>query len=443
MADEADFSRLVTSVFRAWEEHSVPFLILRNYEALPRSTTNDIDVLVEPRALRQAERALIDAAREQGFRLHNRARFATLALYLSRKATGLQVHFDLFSTLRWRGFDFLPASELLRNKAGHGLFSVPHPAHEAAASLLGSVLYTGRVKPKYRASISSGFRAEPALALDLLAGTYGKRLAATMVKAGAQGTWAEIESLAGALRRALVRRQTLRRPLKTATTLASEAVRLAGRWLQPPGLTLVLLGADGSGKSTAARAMIDGLSGTFSPEKGAHFHWKPPLFSARRQAARRPTTEPHRQPARNPAASVLFFLVHWVEFFLGCHLRLRPITFRGGLVVIDRYYYDFFVDQRRYRLRVPNLFVRIGYSLLTKPDLVILLDAPESVLRSRKQEVNSAETRRQCAAYRALVDSLPNGVVVDAAQSAEKVVTDIRTTVLDLMADRVARRQGH
>ena len=95
---------------------------------------------------------------------------------------------------------------------------------------------------------------------------------------------------------------------------------------------------------------MEGLSGTFSPQKVRHFHWKPPLFSARRQAARGPATDPHGLPARNPAVSLCYFGFHWLEFLLGSHLRLRPVTFRGGLVLIDRYYYDFFVDQRRYRL---------------------------------------------------------------------------------------------
>ena len=71
------------------------------------------------------------------------------------------------------------------------------------------------------------------------------------------------------------------------------------------------------------------------------------------------------------------------------------MTFRGGLVLIDRYYYDFLIDQRRYRLQVPQWLVRLGLAFLKKPDLVLLLDAPADVLQSRKQEVALTETRRQ------------------------------------------------
>jgi thymidylate kinase len=207
-------------------------------------------------------------------------------------------------------------------------------------------------------------------------------------------------------------------------------------------LTVVLCGADGSGKSTAARAVLDGLGLTFPAQKVRQFHWKPPLFSARRQAARDPTTDPHGQPVRNPFSSLCYFAFHWLEFLLGSHLRIRPVTFRGGLVLIDRYYYDFFVDQRRYRLSVPLFIVRLGFFFLKKPDLVLLLDAPADVLRRRKQEVAPAETERQRSAYRELVQGLGNGRVLDATQAPEKVSADINRVILEFMAQRTSKRRG-
>jgi thymidylate kinase len=100
------------------------------------------------------------------------------------------------------------------------------------------------------------------------------------------------------------------------------------------------------------------------------------------------------------------------------------------------------VDQRRYRLTVPLILVRLGYFLLKKPDLVFLLDAPSEVLQRRKQEVAPAETERQCRAYRELVRGLRNGHVVDATQPPEKVGADINRAILDFMAQRAVKRWG-
>ncbi len=440
MSEQQEIGPLVTAVFCAWDKAGIDFLVLRNYEGLPEFTSNDIDVLVAPGQLRSAEQALLGAAEEAGFRLHNRARFATLALYLSHRHSNAQAHFDLFTALKWRGFEFLACREFLRRRVNRGLFAIPHPVDEAASNLLGFLIYTRKVKPKYRTSIAAGFRPEPALATALLAETCGQAHAKFLVAAGAREDWAAIEKATGALRRALILRQLIRHPWRTIRSLLSDAWRLAGRFLNPPGLTVVLCGADGCGKSTAARAIVDGLCCTFSPVKGRHFHWKPPLFTARRRAGRGPATDPHGQSVRNPVASLCYFAFHWLEFVVGSHLCFQPAMFRGGLVLVDRYYYDFFVDQRRYRLQVPQWIVRVGYVPLRKPDLVLLLDAPAEVLQGRKREVPLAETERQCRAYRAMVQSLSNGRVINAAQSVEKVGADINQAILDFMAQRAQER---
>ena len=442
MSEPQEISQLVTAVFRAWQQAGINWLVLRNYESLPHSTTNDIDVLVDPQQLRQAEQALLGAAAESGFRLHNRVEFATLAFFLSSRQSNAQAHFDLFTTLKWRGFEFVACQEFLARRVSKDLFYIPHPADEAATSLLASFIFTGKVKEKYKPVIAAGFRAEPAAITDLLARTYGRARAKFLAAAGAQEKWAEIEAAVGDLRRALIWRQLTRHFRGTIKSLLHDARRLVGRALRQPGVTVVLCGADGSGKSTAAVAVMEEMSGTFSPSKVRHYHWKPPLFSAQRRAARGPTTDPHGQPARNPVVSLCYFGFHWLEFFLGYYLRCRPVTFRGGLVLIDRFYYDFFVDQRRYRLRVPQSVVRLGHFFLIKPDLVILLDAPAEVLQSRKQEVALAETARQRAAYLALVRGLDNGRVIDATQAPKKVGADIGRAILDFMAERTRNRGG-
>ena len=442
MSEQQEISQLVTAIFRAWQQAGINCLVLRNYEGLPDLATNDIDVLVDPAQLRQAEQTLLEAASKAGFRLHNRVEFATLALYLSSQQSNAQARFDLFTALRWRGFEFLACEGFLRRKVGHDLFCIPHPADETAIKLLASLISTGNVKETHRASVAAGLQAEPVAITALLARTYGLAHARFLVTAGAQRRWAESEAATGALRRALVLRHLTCHPWRTLKSLLLDASRLAQRFLRPPGVSIVLCGADGSGKSTATSAVTAELSITFSPQKVRQFHWKPPLFSARRQAARSPTTDPHSRPARNPAFSLAYFGFHWLEFFLGSHLRLRMIAFRGGLVLIDRFYYDFFVDQRRYRLRVPQSIIRLGHCFLKKPDLVVLLDAPAAVLQSRKQEVALAETERQRTAYLELVRGLRNGRVVDATQPPEKVGADISRVILDFMAERTRQRWG-
>jgi len=134
-------------------------------------------------------------------------------------------------------------------------------------------------------------------------------------------------------------------------------------------------------------------------------------------------------------------VAYWVlDYTLGYYAKIRPALTRSTLVLFDRYLVDALIDPKRYRYGGPQWLVRLVWSLIPKPDLVILLDAPSVVLRSRKQEVSFHETLRQRHAYRELVGRLPNAHVVDAAQPLDKVVTAAGMVVLDFLTSRTARR---
>lgn len=441
MAETEEISRFVTAAFTKWREAGINFLVLRNYEELPHYTTNDIDVLVQKDQRKSAEKLLISAATATGFRLHNRAEFATLALYFSHPQSGAETHFDLFTALKWRGFDFLPAEDVLVRKIPRDSFFVPHPAHEAAANLLAFFIFNGRVKEKYRAGITAGFRSEPEIARALLAKTYGDELAGEFIQLAINENWSGIESKLKAARKTLIFRQSVLQPWQTFMSLDADFDRLVVRVLRPPGLVIVLCGPDGCGKSTVAPQVVELLRGTFSPAKGRQIHWKPRVFSRAREGGA-PETNPHGKPTRNAAASLAYFAFHWLEFLLGWWLRIFPATFRGGLVLIDRFYFDFFVDQKRYRLRVPSPLIKIGYGLLPQPDMVFLLDAPAEVLQQRKKEVPPEESARQRTAYVDLMKDVKNSTVLDATKTPEVLAAEIEKAVLDFMAARTAKRNG-
>jgi len=309
MAECEEISKLIAAVFAAWQQAGVNFLVLRNYEELPRHTTNDIDVLVPKEQRKMTEKILIDTAASNGFRLHNRAEFATLALYFSHAKTGAQTHFDLFTALKWRGFDFLPAEDLLANKIARDSFFIPCAPHEAATNLLASFIFNGQVKEKYRAKIADVFRKEPDIARALLAKNYGHGLAQQFVRLGAEENWSAIESRLDDAREMLVWQQSFWKPLRTFMSLDADCDRLLKRVFHPPGLVIALCGPDGCGKSTLAPLIIEELRETFSPAKGRQIHWKPRVFSQSRDTGA-PETNPHGRPLRNTAASLAFFLFH-------------------------------------------------------------------------------------------------------------------------------------
>jgi len=93
-------------------------------------------------------------------------------------------------------------------------------------------------------------------------------------------------------------------------------------------------------------------------------------------------------------------------------------------------------------MRVPPSLIELGYKFLPKPDLVFLLDAPPEVLQKRKQEVPAEETARQRSVFVELMKRVRNSAVLDAIQSPEILAAEVRTRVLDFLAQRAAKRNG-
>jgi hypothetical protein len=437
---EPDLTEVITAVFAAWRAAGIEFVVLRNYERLPQFTSHDVDVLVRPRDLAAAERVLVAACRSAGYHLSNRAEFATVSFFFFHPETLAQIQFDLFTRLSWRSFDLLSTEAVLQWRRLRGTFAVPHPVHEAVNNLLSRQIYHGYVKDTYRSGILATLSEYPQELPTLLRRIFGDAVGRELAARLEAQDWDGVERLTAAMRWQVVWRRLVLYPVRTARNFGRDMWRLARRWWRPPGMKIVLLGADGSGKSTVAQRVLEALHGTFYRDKSRHVHWKPAVFLRCRRANRPPTSDPHGRPPRGWFASQLALLYHWTEFLAGSLLQNRPVRFRAGLVLIERHHYDFEADPRRYRLRSPCRLVRWLFRRLPEPDLVFVLDAPAEVLHARKPELTLEETRRQREAYLKIVLGLPQGRVVDATQPLDAVVRAVVHQVLERAEARQRRR---
>jgi thymidylate kinase len=227
-----------------------------------------------------------------------------------------------------------------------------------------------------------------------------------------------------------------RATLAAGASFGRNAPQRAGRRRKPPGLHLVVLGPDGTGKSTAIESMSRRLSPRFR-QVSIH-HWAPRLFRPAGDDA--PVPEPHASALRSAPASLMKLAYLWFDFTVGHFAKVRVPVARSHLVIFDRYFPDLLVDSRRYRYGGPAWLARLAWRLMPKPDLVILLDAPAAVVQQRVREVSFEETERQRKAYRALVGEMPNGHIVNADQDPDLVAGDTTRIVLEFTRQRTDRR---
>ncbi|MEZ4688112.1 MAG: hypothetical protein R3B47_19240 [Bacteroidia bacterium] len=84
---------------------------------------------------------------------------------------------------------------------------------------------------------------------------------------------------------------------------------------------------------------------------------------------------------------------------LGLVLDKMRYSWRGKIVLYDRYYFDFIVDLKRSNISMGAALPRALYALVQAPDLNIFLYADTEVIRKRKQELDAGTISRMTAGY--------------------------------------------
>ncbi len=206
--------------------------------------------------------------------------------------------------------------------------------------------------------------------------------------------------------------------------------RCPGQNARKRGCFVVLVGLDGSGKTTVARKLCCLGSEQVRFDRIRYFHWRPRIMPATLFPLPEFGNVPRKpKVGRNAWRSLLSaarLLNSGLRARLAYWVRIRPLLRRNSLILLDRYYYNYYLDPNSVRYSGPPWLVDRLRSLFPAPDLVVLLKAPPEVLLARKQELSEAEIRRQSA----VLDHLPLQAGHTLEVAAAQPPADIARTIL-------------
>ena len=243
-----------------------------------------------------------------------------------------------------------------------------------------------------------------------------------------------VDVLLAMLRRRAGSEYRRRHPLLYARSHGMNFIRQLRRFVRPTGLFVVILGPDGSGKSTVAALLVSQLERAF--RRTWRFHWRPTLLP---KLARRPTmgwrvAADNHVPAevskyRGPV-SLARFLYYWMDFVLGYWLVIYPRKAQTTLVLGERYFPDVLVHPQRYGFSVPHWFMRLAARCVPSPDLLVLLKDDPKVIYARKPELPPARIASQMQAYENEARHWGGACVIDTQSGASAVASRIADLIL-------------
>jgi thymidylate kinase len=428
------------------DRHGIAWCVMRNHETFPRprSDTSDFDLMLacKPSAALNILKAILQPPVGLGMVI-SRSGGGVISVFITLPGSPA-LRLDFMNTVSWAGRKVIATEVILANRRMVDQVPIPAPGHEVADSLMTHLFHNGHVKDEYRRPIQKTVEQNRVDFTACLAPVWGQRTADQLATHAASGDWAWFGAWVRKAKWRLLLGGCLQ-PVMAITTLWAFGLNIVHRILHPPGLWIAFLGPDGAGKTTVGDAYRTRLLTLFYAENQRHLHWRPSLLPAPGKLTgrnREPVnaTEPHGKRSHGPVVSLLRFFYFWLDYVFGHWLRVRPILAKGGLVTFDRYFQDFRVDSRRYRLSLPGWLLRLTERFVPQPELLFVMDAPAEVLHSRKQELSIAEITAQLNSLRQLTAGNPAACMVRVDRSVEEIVDILERESLDYLNKRNRRR---
>lgn len=165
-------------------------------------------------------------------------------------------------------------------------------------------------------------------------------------------------------------------------------------WVKPNGFSFSITGPDGSGKTT----ILTQLEGTYLKiyREVELNHFRPTVIpriaelfkkSGLKKEVDENYDQPHRGEKTSKASSWLRLLYYIADYIIGYYKIVKPVLFRRGIVIFDRYYTDIISDSKRSRIYLNYKVVSILRHIVPAMDYNFIVFVKPELILQRKQEL--------------------------------------------------------
>lgn len=391
--------------FSFLNDEQVEYAVIRNYETLPRTVPGtDIDLTLPYADFKRIHDRLGSMAASVGYRIWKQfpKNWSIIQIKFAPNVCTdpqeiVKVDFML-NGLKWLGYDLISRDDLTAHTTEwQGLRILDIPAC-TLLTLLNSWTYGGRLKEKYRLEyleLVPDRRDWVDQRLRALFGPFSRRLISGLEEG-------RLQEPPWPVRLRLVRSRW-KKGLSIFSGLRWFITGTVRRMVSPPGEFVVVIGPDGTGKSSLVDKVAAECVRMY--KRLSRFHHYPYLkvysrldqksFSRYKKRIDEKDEWSLRQRKFSCIASLFRCGYQSVRYLTGYWLWIYPERVKGSLVVGERWCYDLLIDPKSKGINLPYWVRRLVFGICPKPDKVIVVRCDPEVAAQRKGELPAEEIQKQ------------------------------------------------
>ena len=150
-----------------------------------------------------------------------------------------------------------------------------------------------------------------------------------------------------------------------------------------------------------------------------------------------PVQDPHAKKPNGYILSFLRLIYYGFDYIIGYWLKVySKMIKRSSIIFFDRYHYDYILDPKRMRVKMPRFILRFYCRILPKPDLIICLTAEPSVIVKRKPELSISEINKQIKILNLLNNEFHNMLFIQTDIDVNKSIEIALSNIIKVISKR-------
>jgi thymidylate kinase len=429
--------KILKRLFGALSNEGLCYCVLRGFGKLPVTLGGgDLDLAVLPDKESRVASVVFSVLKDFGGTLvvdyKSSARITRFLGLHEGEWWGLAI--DFFCSINYRGVEYVSTRDLIEHGEMVRGVRVASAPDVAMLSLVKELLANGVTRKDYLPKAVEAYHRYGNRSLLLLADRLSKESIGNLLELIRGGEEGDVGIVVKGLRRDVIKSGTLRLRIR-------DIIARYGRVIRPPGWSIGFLGVDGAGKTTLIDAVSPILAEVMHCEpvyEHLRPNWLPPLGAITGQTKKEkgPVTDPHGQTTSGFLGSWVRLAYYSVDYSLGYWKKVFPRLVKGPCIfVFDRYYPDFSLDPRRFRVSLPRWLIRPFFIFAPRPKLIFCLGGDPEAIYGRKPETELIDVVRQISMLKRYCDRSRRTVWVDTCEGIE----ESRSKILSVIADRFSK----